>query len=634
MQRRLTAILSADVVGYSRMMEMDESGTLERLKTLRRTFVDPPIAAHGGRIVKLMGDGALVEFGSVVDAVDCALQIQRAMIEAEPLLADDRRVKFRIGINLGDVIVDGEDIYGDGVNVAARLQSLASPGGIAVSGTVREHVGSKLAVNFDDFGEHTVKNIERPVRVYMARIDHDRPDGVSRDEITRKTGSKAAAQEKPSIAVLPFNNMSGDPEQEYFSDGISEDIITDLSKVSALAVIARNTAFTFKGKAVRVEQVAKDLNVNYVLEGSVRKAGGRVRITAQLIRGADNFHVWAERYDRNLDDIFALQDEISKSIVDVLKVKLLPEELETITNRSTDNPEAYQTFLMGRSFFNRGIESRSFKVARRLFAKAIEIDPSYARAYAGLADCDSYLLLLNDPGASYEGIIANSTRALELEPGLADAHASRGLAFFTVGRHAEAEAEFEQAASLDPNSFEAHFFSGRNCFSQGQYERAEAFFVRAASLAPDDYRTWGHLQMIYVSLNRADDAKEASRQGVKRAEKEVTAHPDNASALCFGAILLAEMGEIERSLSWASRAEMFANDDVAVLYNIGCCYAKLGMADRAINCLEHQLAASPIYNRWSLSWMKQDSDLDSIRNHPRFLELISQLQARATEAQN
>ena len=629
MQRRLTAILSADVVGYSRLMEMDESGTLERLKALRRTIVDPPIAAHGGRIVKLMGDGALVEFGSVVDAVDCALQIQRAMIAAEPHLSDERRVKFRIGINLGDVIVDGEDIYGDGVNVAARLQSLASPGGVAVSGTVREHVGSKLPIEFDDFGEHAVKNIERPVRVYMARVASDRRDGAVYDNPPRKV-----AEEKPSIAVLPFNNMSGDPEQEYFSDGISEDIITDLSKVSALAVIARNTAFTFKGKPVRVEQVAKDLHVTYVLEGSVRKAGGRVRITAQLIRGADSLHVWAERYDRNLDDIFALQDEISKSIVDALKVKLLPEELETITNRSTDNPEAYQTFLMARSFFNRGIESRSFKVARQLFAKAIEIDPSYARAYAGLADCDSYLLLLNDPGASYEGIIANSTRALELQPGLADAHASRGLAFFTVGRHAEAEAEFEQAAALDPNSFEAHFFAGRNCFSQGQYERAEAFFLRAASLAPDDYRTWGHLQMIYVSLNRGDDAKEASRQGLKRAEKEVTAHPDNASALCFGAILLAEMGEVERSLAWASRAEMFANDDIAVLYNIGCCYAKLGMADRAIDCLEHQLAASPIYNRWSLSWMKQDSDLDFIRNHPRFLELISRLQARATPAQN
>jgi adenylate cyclase len=205
---------------------------------------------------------------------------------------------------------------------------------------------------------------------------------------------------------------------------------------------------------------------------------------------------------------------------------------------------------------------------------------------------------------------------LELQPGLADAHASRGLAFFTVGRHAEAETEFEQAAALDPHSFEAHFFSGRNCFSQGQYERAEAFFLRAASLAPDDYRTWGHLQMIYVSLNRGDDAKEASRQGLNRAEKEVTAHPDNASALCFGAILLAEMGD----------------GDVAVLHNIGCCYAKLGMADRAIDCLEHQLAASPIYNRWSLSWMKQDSDLDSIRNHPRFLEFISRLQARRSSA--
>jgi adenylate cyclase len=626
MARRLTAILSADVVGYSRLMEIDEAGTLERLKSLRRVIVDPPIAAHGGRIVKLMGDGALVEFGSVVDAVDCALQIQRAMIEAEPNLADEQRVKFRIGINLGDVIVEGEDIYGDGVNVAARLQSLASPGGIAVSGTVREHVGSKLAIDFDDFGEHTVKNIERPVRVYMARIPRGPRDAPAQGRPARK-----AAEEKPTIAVLPFNNMSGDPEQEYFSDGVSEDIITDLSKVSALAVIARNTAFTFKGKAVRVEQVAKDLNVNYVLEGSVRKAGGRVRITAQLIRGADNFHVWAERYDRNLDDIFALQDEVSKSIVDALKVKLLPSELETITNRSTDNPEAYQALLMARSFFNRGNEVRSLKIARQLFARAIEIDPGYARAYAGLADCDSFLLLANDPIATYDGILANSTRALEIQPGLADAHASRGLALYIAGRHSEAEAEFEQAIALDGNSFEGHFFYGRNCFTQGRFDKAEALFKRAAALSPDDYRTWGHLQMIHVSQKRVDDAKEAARQGLQRVEKEVKAHPDNASALCFGAILLAEIGEVERALSWATRAEMFVGDDILVHYNLGCCYAKLAKSDQAMQCLERQLAASPQYNRWSLSWMKQDSDLDSLRSDPRFLDLIARMEAQVAE---
>jgi len=287
-QRRLTAILSADVVGYSRLMERDEAGTLTRLKTLRQQLVDPRVDAHGGRIVKLMGDGALVEFGSVVDAVQCAAEIQRAMASAEPQVAEDRRVQFRIGVNLGDVIVDGEDIYGDGVNVAARLQALARPGGVAVSGTVREHVGSKLSIDFEDFGEHSVKNMERPVRVYMARLDLSPSDTPTRAAETKIT---AIRTEKPSIAVLPFNNMSGDPEQEYFSDGITEDIITDLSKISGLFVIARNSVFTFKGRAVKVQQVSEELGVKYVLEGSVRKAGSRVRITAQLINGQDGGHV-------------------------------------------------------------------------------------------------------------------------------------------------------------------------------------------------------------------------------------------------------------------------------------------------------------------------------------------------------
>ncbi len=610
-------------------MEIDEADTLGRLKSLRRDIIDPCIAARSGRIVKLMGDGALVEFASVVDAVGCAIEIQRAMTQAEPQIAKERRVIFRIGVNLGDIMVDGDDIYGDGVNVAARLQSLAEPGGVAVSGTVREHVGGKLAIDFEDFGEHSVKNIEKPVRVYMARLggpSSGMPDKSATDE------APAAADTRPSIAVLPFNNMSGDPEQEYFSDGITEDIITDLSKVSGLFVVARNTVFTLKGKAVKVQQVCQELGVRFVLEGSVRKAGGRVRITAQLISGDSGGHVWAERYDRNLEDIFALQDEISKSIVDALKVKLLPKELETITNRSTDNAEAYQTFLMGRSFLNRGIESRSLKVARRLFEKAIEIDPSYARAYAGLADCESFLLIANDPSATYESVLANSTRALELEPGLADAHASRGLALFTIGRHAEAEAEFEQALKLDANSFEAYYFFALNCFTQGQYDRAAGLFQRAASLAPNDFRAWGHLQTIYVSQGRGDDALEASRQGLQRAEKEVEAHPDNASALCFGAIMLADLGEVERAFSWASRAEIFVGDDVGVHYNLGCCYAKLGKPDRAINCLERQLTASPIYCSWSLSWMKQDSDLDPIRAHPRFMALVEKLEAKVAAA--
>jgi len=626
MQRKLTAILSADVVGYSRLMEMDEVDTLSRLKLLRRELIDPCIASHHGRIVKLMGDGALVEFASIVDAVGCAIEIQRGMAKAEPMVAPDRRLRFRIGVNLGDIIVDGEDIFGDGVNVAARLQSLASPGGVAVSGTVREHIGTRLAIEFEDFGEHSVKNIEKPVRVYMARMG----GSVSESMHGAPGASPAVASAgKSSIAVLPFTNMSGDPEQEYFSDGITEDIITDLAKVSALSVVARNSTFTFKGQAVLVKDVAKKLNAGYVLEGSVRKAASRVRITAQLIDASDGRHVWAERYDRDFEDIFALQDEISKSIVDALKVRLLPSELETITSRSTGNAEAYRIYLMGRSFFNRGHEARNMKAAQHLFAQAIEVDPNYARAYAGLADCESYLLLANDPIASHERVLANAARALELEPGLAEAHLSRALASFTNRQYADAEREFLRTIDLDPGSHEAYFFYGRTCHVQGQFEKAAGLYRRAITLKPDEYRSWDMLRAAYVSLGREEEALEAARQALRRIEREAEAHPDEPILLCYGATLMADLGEIERGVDWTARAAALAGDDLRVLYNLGCCYSKLGKLDAAIDCLERQATGSPGHAARASEWMKMDSDMDPLRGHPRFVALLERMDAQA-----
>ncbi len=353
MERRLTAILAADVVGYSRLMGADETGTLAALKTLQTDFIDGKITEHQGRTVKLTGDGILVEFPSVVNAVACAADVQRGMRDRNAGVPQERRIEFRIGVNLGDVIVEGKDIFGDGVNVAARLESIAKPGGITISGSVRDHVGNRLDLAFEDMGEQTLKNIERPVRVYSVALTGP----AARDpEDVAPAPQEQLDKERPSIAVLPFNNMSGDPEQEYFSDGITEDIITDLSKVSALSVIARNSAFAFKGKNVDVLQVARQLKVSHVLEGSVRKAGGRVRITAQLIDGAHNDHIWAERYDRDLNDIFALQDEISEAIVKALKLKLLPEEKKAIEQRGTESVEAYNLFLMARQNYVTGGE--------------------------------------------------------------------------------------------------------------------------------------------------------------------------------------------------------------------------------------------------------------------------------------
>ena len=311
--RRLAAILAADVVGYSRMMGTDEAGTLTTLKRHRETVFDPTVAEHKGRVVKLIGDGTLVEFGSVVDAVKCALAIQRAIkAEVQP---NGKGIVLRIGINLGDVIIDGEDIYGDGVNIAARLEPLAEPGGICIASIVHEGVGNRIEVTFKDGGEVSVKNIDRPIRVWKWHPDSD---PVATQPSRAVAASGKAQAEPPSIAVLPFNNMSGDPEQEYFSDGITEDIITDLSNVGGLLVIARNSSFAYKGKSVDIRTVGRELGVQSVLEGSIRRAGNRVRITAQLINAETGGHVWAQRYDRDLTDIFEVQDEVTRQIVEAL----------------------------------------------------------------------------------------------------------------------------------------------------------------------------------------------------------------------------------------------------------------------------------------------------------------------------
>ena len=343
LQRRLAAILSADVVGYSRLMGLDEAGTLSRLNALRRELIDPAIAAHSGRIVKLMGDGALVEFASAVDAVTCAIEIQRQLRERDAGGSEADPIRFRIGINVGDIIIEGDDILGDGVNIAARIEGIAEPGGISISEDAWRQVQGKVAANFVDAGEQSLKNIARPVRVY--RLDLAQKAAI---RVRAAAADRPAQPDKPSIAVLAFNNMSGDPEQEYFSDGISEDIITDLSKLSELNVIARNSSFTYKGKPVDVKRVGRELGVRYVLEGSVRKAGNRVRVTGQLIDAESGAHIWADRFDRDLTDIFAVQDELTQEIIAALKIKLSAAEKALIADSGTKNVDAHDLFLKGR----------------------------------------------------------------------------------------------------------------------------------------------------------------------------------------------------------------------------------------------------------------------------------------------
>jgi len=377
--RRLAAVLAADMVGFSRLMEVDETGTLARLKAHRIELIDPAIAKNHGRIIKTTGDGLLVEFHSIVDAVLCAAEIQRRMARRNADLPPARSMQFRIGINLGDVIVENDDIFGDGVNIASRLETLAEPGGICVSGAVRDQIGQRLDdIAFEDLGDKSVKNIARPIRVFRVRLEQATrvPPEQAKDAAVATTISK-----KPSIAVLPLANMSGDPEQDFFADGLTEDIITELSRFHELLVISRNSTFVYKGKAVNVQHVAREFAVDYVLEGSVRKAGGRVRVTVQLIDAETDRHIWAERYDRDLEDIFAIQDEMTRAIVATLPGRVEAATHDRAKRKPTDNMAAYECVLAAKVLHHRSTREDNAE-AQRLLNRALALDPNYAHAHA------------------------------------------------------------------------------------------------------------------------------------------------------------------------------------------------------------------------------------------------------------
>jgi adenylate cyclase len=613
MQRKLTVIVSADVVGYSALMGRDETGTLARLRANRKDIFDPRVAAHGGRIVKLMGDGALVEFASVVAAVSAALEIQQAA-EAVPSPPGSERIRWRIGINLGEVVVEGSDIFGDGVNVAARLQAMAEPGDVLLSRTVRDQAAGKVPAEFDDLGEHALKNIERPVHVFRAKA------------LPGATSAAAPRAARLAVCVLPFTNMSGDPEQEYFSDGITEDIITDLSKVSALAVVSRNTAFTFKGKRVELAQVARQLNVSHFIEGSVRKAGNRVRINAQLIDGATDSPLWAERYDRDLDDIFALQDEIAEAIVRALKLQLLPSERQAIEQRATTNPDAYKLYLMARQFNATG-NARHREITVRLCRRALEIDPDYARAWALLAICQSNKLLLT--GEPSESGWDAAERALALAPDLAEAHAAKGRILGDVGRYDEALSEHRTALSLDPDAYEVNAAAARTFIATGRNDEAIACLEKAAGAIESDFWALGISIQVHEAKGDFAAAKDAARRTLERVEKVIVSEPDHGTALGFGVVALVAMQEVDRAKAWTERALLLDPNNINLRYNIGCGMVGLGEHDLAIELL------TPVFHTakgQNVAWFKTDTTLDPIRDDPRFKALLAATEARLAQA--
>jgi adenylate cyclase len=484
--RRLAAILAGDIAGYGRLMGADEEGTLRQLKAHRKELVDPKITEHRGRIVKTTGDGMLVEFVSVVDAVRCAVDIQRGMIERTAEVPPDKRIQFRIGINVGDIISDDNDIYGDGVNIAARLEAMADPGGIMVSRVVHDQVQDKLSFDFDDMGEQTVKNIARPVGVYRIQLaEHAAP----RKSTATAAKPEAAGSDRPSIAVLPFANMSGDPEQEYFADGISEDIITGLSKLRWFFVIARNSSFTYKGKAVDVKRAAHELGVRYVLEGSVRKGGNRVRITAQLIDAATGNHVWADRYDGDLTDVFALQDEITRKVVAAIEPKLLEAEGVRSQARSPEDFGAWDMVIHANSLFWRLTKGEA-EAAIATLRRAVEHYPDYGPAHSMLA---FFLLVsgrlaytLDELEKQVQEAKALATRAASLDDSDPWAHLALGFVAYTMRSTDQAVEEFKRALDLNPNFAAAHGYLALSLALAGRSDEAIVHGEQAIRMSPHD----------------------------------------------------------------------------------------------------------------------------------------------------
>jgi adenylate cyclase len=536
--RKLAAILAADVVGYSRMMGADEAGTLAALKRHRETVFDPTVATHNGRIVKLIGDGTIVEFPSVVDAVNCALSVQRA--DGSPAGgAAQPHIVLRIGINLGDVIIEGDDIYGDGVNIAARLEPLSPPGGICVSSIVNESVGNRIDVRFHDGGEINVKNIDRPIRIWKWQ-----PGTMTADTV-RPAAAKPEPGAAASIAVLPFTNMSGDSEQEYFSDGISEDIITDLSKIAGLTVIARNSSFIYKGRSVDIREIGRELGVHSVLEGSIRRAGNRVRITAQLIDAANGSHLWADRYDRDLTDIFEVQDDVTRRIVEALKVTLSPAEKARLADTGTSNMEAYDSALRGREILLGKTKTReTFEQAKALFLKAIKLDPDFAQAHAGLGFAfmfDYQNRWSDDPDGSLEQAKRYAQLAIEKDPKQALPHVVAAVAAGFDRDLERAKAEVDIALSLNPNLAMANNVFGTMRIYSGQPLEAIPAIERAMRLDPAGSGQFLHfLGMANLLAGKYETA-------AAQLKERVALMPETDFSRAILASALGHLGEVEEA---------------------------------------------------------------------------------------
>jgi len=530
-ERKLAAVLAADIAGYSRLIGADKEGTLARLKAHRREVIDPKIAEHKGRIVKTTGDGLLVEFASVVDALRCATEMQTAMAERNATMPAESRIEFRIGIHQGDIVVEDGDIFGDGVNIAARLEALAEPGGICVSARVQEDVAGKLDLAFEDIGEQELKNIARPVHVFRVTAK-----GVAQPN---EQPLALPLPDKPSVAVLPFTNMSSDPEQEFFADGIAEDIITALSRYPSLFVIARNSCFTYKGRAVDVKQVGRELGVRYVLEGGLRKAGNRIRVTAQLVEAETGKHVWAERYDRDLADIFPLQDEITEAVTVAVAPAIADAELHRAMRKPPGSLDAWAAYQRGLWHVSKYTPDDN-ALAQRFFQQAIDLDPTFSGAYGGLAGAQSQAA---DFQGSFSSAEALACRAVALDGADAEARSRLSNELRMLGDCEGALAEAERALATTPNLASAHHVLGATLIFSGRPKEGLASLERSIRLDPRHPRSANRLMLIALGLYYSREYTAA----VEAAKRGIRSYPDFPNTYRWLAAALGQLGRIEEA---------------------------------------------------------------------------------------
>jgi adenylate cyclase len=602
--RQLAAIMFTDIVGYTALMGDDEQKAFDFLNK-NRQIQQPAIEQFNGRLIKELGDGVMASFPTVSDAVNAAIKIQEACNAA-------KEFQLRIGIHLGEVVFENNDVFGDGVNIASRIQSAAQPGSIYISEPVYQNVFNKKGIHTKFIKEEKLKNVKDAIGIYEVITSGTANSDMA---ILSKKSKESAGK---SIVVLPFVNMSNDLEQEYFCDGISEEIINSLTQLNNLRVISRTSAFTFKNKNVDVREIGKILDVETLLEGSVRKSGNRLRITTKLVKASDGSHLWSNRYDRELEDIFLIQENIAENVATALKGVLTNKEKESIRRPGT-NVEAYEYYLRGRQLLYQLVLGQS----KDMFEKAIALDADYALAYTGLADAHSWNYEWE--GGNNTDLVAAerySWTALSLAPDLSESHLSRGYVLSLVKRFDEAEREFKEAIRLNPNSYDAYYLFARAYFANNQVEKSAVMFRKASEVRREDFQSMLLLGQSLNMLGRKDEAEQAIGEGINRARKQLELNPDDRRALSLTSGSLYDAGEKEEAFEWMNKALELYPEEAGTLVNAACLFAKAGDKEKALDILE--LAVGKGFGK--KDWIEHDPDYDSLREEPRFRALLGKLQ--------